>query len=294
MLGVFDSGFGGLPVLRAIRDALPDLAITYLGDNARTPYGDRSRESVTEFTKECCTVLFERGCSLIILACNTASADTLRELQQNWLPTLGHRTLDVGQRNKIPSPKSSHRDLRQVPSPKNILGVVRPLAEEAVLRTKTGRIAVVGTRSTVASGAYVHELTHLRPDVTVMQQACPLLVPLVEEGWEQKPEARKILRTYLRPVKAANPDVLILGCTHYEILYPVFRKMMGRRCMVLHSPTVVARKLGEYLVAHPEYDGTIPRTGEVVFLTTGDPERFAQLGSRFYGRRIAKVAHVRL
>ena len=280
MLGVFDSGFGGLTVLRAVRDVLPDCAIMYLGDTARAPYGDRSRETVTEFTKECCTLLFERGCNLIVLACNTASADTLRELQQNWLPSL----------RQVSGFRFQVSDGR----PLNILGVVRPLAEEAVFRTKTGRIAVVGTRSTIASEAYIRELTHLKPGVTVTSQACPLLVPLVEEGWEHKPETRKILRTYLRSLKSANPDVLILGCTHYEVLHPVFQNMMGKRCAVLHSPTIVARKLRKYLAAHPEYDEAIPRTGETIVLTTGNPERFAQLGSRFYGRRIAKVEHVRL
>ena len=276
MLGVFDSGFGGLTVLRAIREALPAIAVTYLGDNARAPYGDRGRETVTEFTKECCTLLFERGCNLIILACNTASADTLGELQQEWLPTLGQRTKDKGRRNL------------------NILGVVRPLAEEAALRTKTGRIAVVGTRSTVISEAYVRELTHLKPGVTVTSQACPLLVPLVEEGWERKPETRKILRTYLRPVKAANPDILILGCTHYEVLRPAFQTMMGRCCEVLHSPVIIALSLVNYLKRHPEYEPSVLRSGETVFLTTGDSKHFLEVGSRFYGKRLLAVERVKI
>lgn len=267
MLGVFDSGFGGLNVLKAIRALLPDIAIVYLGDSARTPYGNRSRDIVTEYTRECCQLLFDRGCTLIVLACNTASAETLRELQQRWLPALRS-------------------------TPRNILGVIRPLAEEAVLHTQNNVIGVVGTRSTVESGAYIEELKKLKPGVRVTQQACPLLVPLVEEGWTFKPEMRRILRAYLRPLKSRNPDVLILGCTHYEVLHPLFAREMGKRCAVLHSPTLVARKLFDYLKRHPEYG--IPTTGETLFLTTGDPGRFAEIGARFYGGDIGHAEKVSL
>jgi len=265
VLGVFDSGVGGLTVLRTLRSALPQHEILYLGDNARTPYGNRSREVVSQYTKECCSYLFDQGCTLIILACNTASAETLRELQQEWIPEL-------------------NRDGKK----RNIIGVVRPLAEEAALLTKNNCIGVVGTRSTIESGAYIEELKAQKTDVTVVQQACPLLVPLVEEGWHKKPEARKILRTYLRPLKSKNPDVLILGCTHYEALHPAFAQMMGRRCTILHSPTIIARKLTEYLERHPEYE--IPLTGETHFLTTGDPKRFAEIGEKFYGKTLDAVA----
>ena len=262
MLGVFDSGVGGLTVLRAIRERLPDLAVTYLGDSARTPYGNRSRETVTRYTKECCRSLFDRGCTLIILACNTASADTLRELQQTWLPEL-RKSYD---------------------HPINILGVIRPLVEEAVQKTKGGCIGVVGTRSTVESGTYETEFRNLNTSARVVQQACPLLVPLVEEGWEKKADTRRILGNYLRPLKSHNPDVLILGCTHYEALHDAFAQKMGRRTTVLHTPSIVAEKLAEYIERHPEY--TIPATGEVRFLTTGDPDRFCQIGSRFFGETI--------
>ena len=269
MLGIFDSGFGGLTVLRAIRERLPDLSVMYLGDSARTPYGNRDRETVTHYTKECCSFLFDQGCTLIVLACNTASAETLRELQQEWLPEL-------------------HRDGKK----RNIIGVVRPLAEEAVLHTRNKRIGVVGTRSTIDSGTYIEELKAQKEDVTVLQKACPLLVPLVEEGWERKPEARKILRTYLASLKTENPDVLILGCTHYETLHPLFQEMMGRRCAVLHSPSVIAEKLEAYLERHPEYD--IQKTGESSFLTTGAEESFLSLGSRFYGQSISNVQKVEI
>jgi glutamate racemase len=278
MLGVFDSGVGGLTVLSAIRSVLPDLPVTYLGDSARMPYGNHERSIITQYTKECCALLFDRGCSLIVLACNTASAETLRELQQEWLPML-------------------NRDGTQ----RNILGVIRPLAEgavEALEHRLKGRhsshksecIGVVGTRSTTTSETYVEELKALRPEVRVIQQACPLLVPLVEEQWHTKPEARKILKTYLGHLKSHNPNVLILGCTHYEALHSQFSEMMGRRCLVLHSPTIVSSKLAAYLTRHPEY--AMHGSGVMHILTTGDPVRFAQVGSQFFGSQLPEAEKV--
>ncbi len=270
MLGVFDSGAGGLTVLSAIRNRLPELSITYLGDSARTPYGNQSREVVTRNTKECCQFLFDRGCNLIILACNTASADTLRELQCEWLPKMRE-----GMKKNV-----------------NVIGVIRPLAEEAASQTKNNCIGVVGTRSTVESEVYVKEFEKLNPAIRVVQQSCPLLVPLVEEGWVKKPETRRVVRGYLQSIKSSNPDVLILGCTHYEALHALFRQKMGKRCKVLHSPSVVAEKLGDYLEQHPEYE--IERSGELRFLTTGDPVRFAEIGSRFYGEKILGAEKVEI
>ena len=270
MIGVFDSGIGGLTVLRAIREALPEHAITYLGDSARAPYGHKGRATITEYTQQCCQELFDRGCSLIILACNTASADTLPNLQKEWLPKLQ----------------------KSVDRPINIIGVIRPLAEEAVLHTHNGCIGVVGTRSTVDSGAYVRELQMQKSSVRVVQQACPLLVPLVEEGWINKPETKSIIRKYLTPLKSSNPDVLVLACTHYETLYPHFVRNMGKRCTVLHSPSIIADKFKEYLQRHPEYDEQIARNGEMHFCSTGDPELFEDRGSEFLGSRIPSVEHV--
>ena len=275
MLGMFDSGFGGLTILRAVRDLLPMHDILYLGDTARTPYGNRSRETVTKYTKECCEILFDRGCTLIVLACHTASADTLPTLQQEWLPQLS--TTARGSRSR---------------KARNIIGVVRPLAEEAVKLTKKNRIGVVGTRGTVFSQTYIKEMQKLKPEATVIQQSCPLLVPLVEEGWEKKPETSRILRAYLMSLKSQNPDVLILGCTHYEVLHDLFARKMGSRCTVLHSPSIVAQKLVSYLDRHPEYE--MSKAGEVQFLTTGDPKRFAEMGSSFYGQKIGFVRRVEI
>ncbi|MBT4240797.1 glutamate racemase [Candidatus Peribacteria bacterium] len=265
MLGVFDSGFGGLTVLRGIREKCPDISIAYLGDSARTPYGNRSREVVTKYTKECCEELFSRGCNLILLACNTASADTLRTLQQDWLPTLS------GEK-------------------KNIIGVVRPLAEEAVSISKNGRIGVVGTRGTIESGAYVDEIKKINMNANVTQKACPLLVPLVEEGWINKPETNRILRFYLSSIKSSNPDVLVLGCTHYETMRKLFEKKMSSKCKILNTPDVVSRKLMDYMKRHPEYE--IKKGGETVFLTTGSLNRFSELGSIFYGEKISNIERI--
>jgi glutamate racemase len=276
MLGIFDSGFGGITVLRAVRALLPDIDVVYFGDSARAPYGNRTRDVITSFTKECCKLLFDRGCVLVVLACNSASSGTLRTLQQEWLPAA----------------RGNHKS--QVPNPKNILGVIYPLAEEAVRVAGDGAIAVVGTRSTVASGAYPEVLEKLRPGVRVLQKACPLLVPLVEEGRALKPETRRVMKIYLRELKAANPSVLILGCTHFAPLRGDAERMMGRRCTVLDSPSIVARGLRDYLKRHPEYSERIPRNGRTTFLTTGDAERFAEMGSVFLGRRIEGVEEVDL
>jgi glutamate racemase len=168
------------------------------------------------------------------------------------------------------------------------------LAEEAVLHTKNNRIAIIGTRRTVESQAYVRELKDLQPDVTVLQQACPLLVPLVEEGWTDTPETTRIVRSYLRNLKTQNPDTLVLGCTHYEALHPLFKRLMGRRCTVIHSPVIVAEKLKAYLARHTEYDQAIERSGNLTFLTTGDPVRFRDAGERFFGKTLPNVQQVRI
>src|SRR3989344_3842504 len=174
MIGIFDSGIGGLTITKEVLRQLPKYQLLYLGDTARTPYGNRSQELIYKFTKQAVDYLFKQGCQLIIIACNTASAEALRKIQQEWLP--------------------SHYPDRKV------LGVIRPVAEEAAKVSRFGRVGVVGTRGTVVSGAYERELKALRPDITVYQQACPLLVPLVEEGWQDRPETMKIISNYLRPL----------------------------------------------------------------------------------------------
>ncbi|MBI4779383.1 glutamate racemase, partial [Candidatus Falkowbacteria bacterium] len=189
MIGVFDSGFGGLTVLKEFLRVLPYYNYIYLGDNARAPYGNKSDEAVYNYTREAVDFLFKQGCELIIIACHTASAKALRKIQQEYLP-------------------EKHPD-------KRVLGVVVPMVEEAVNLSRYHKLGVIGTTATINSGAYKKELEKLNDGLEIFQQACPLLVPLVEEGWTEKPEAKMILKNYLRPLKVKEIDTLILGCTHY-------------------------------------------------------------------------------
>lgn len=268
MIGVFDSGFGGLTVLRAFLQVLPQMSYVYLGDNARTPYGNKSQSVIYEYTRQAVEHLFNRGCVLIILACNTASAKALRRLQQEWLP-------------------ANQPDRR-------ILGVVIPLAEAGAAESRFGRIGVIGTRATIESRVYEQELLKIRPDMKVFGQACPLLVPLVEEDWTERPETNMILKKYLRPLKARRIDTLIPGCTHYPFLQKKMERIMGKSCKVLNGPETVAEKLVDYLRRHPEIESRIPKRGERTFLTTDDPERFGAFGRKFLGTWIKGVERVSL
>ncbi|MDP2587085.1 MAG: glutamate racemase [Candidatus Komeilibacteria bacterium] len=266
MIGIFDSGFGGLTVFKEIKRALPKYDYIYLGDSLRSPYGGRTQETIHQFTQQAVDFLFKQGCQLVILACNTASSEALRKLQQEWLP--------------------AHHPERR------ILGVIRPLAEEAIKASRFGRIGVVGTKATVQSKAYEKELKHLKKEVKVYQQSAPLLVPLIEEGWLDKPETRMIIKKYLRPLKDAQIDSLILGCTHYPLLMKEFKRIAGKRVNVLNAPKIVADKLVDYLNRHPEIENKLTRNGQIKYLTTNSPEHFDELGSKFLGSPIksAKVA----
>ncbi|MBW2015838.1 MAG: glutamate racemase [Deltaproteobacteria bacterium] len=263
MIGVFDSGYGGLTVLKAFFEILPGYNYLYLGDSARAPYGNKSLGIVYEYTRQAVSFLFDRGAELIILACNTASAKALRRIQQEWLP--------------------EHRPRGRV------LGVVIPLAETAAETSRRGRIGVIGTRATIESRVYEQELHKLNPNLKVFSRPCPLLVPLVEEGWVGKPETNMILKKYLRPLKGLAIDTLILGCTHYPFLKRDISRIMGKNCMVLDAPGIVARKLADYLNRHPEMEVRLTRDTECAFFTTDDPERFRDFGEKFLARRIREV-----
>jgi len=260
MIGIFDSGFGGLTVFKEIKRILPDYSYIYLGDNLRAPYGGRSREIIYEYTRQAVDFLFNQGCELVILACNTASAEALRKLQQEWLPAFA--------------------------PDKRILGVIRPVVEAAAEMSRSGRVGVVGTRATVDSLAYERELRTQNPRLKIFQQACPLLVPLVEEGWLDKPETRMIIKKYLRPLKDQQIDLLILGCTHYPLLMKEFARLAGRRIKVLNAPQIVAGKLADYLNRHPEMESRLEKKSVINFLTTGQTGKFDELGGRFYGQFI--------
>ena len=263
MIGVFDSGFGGLTILQAFSNKLPEYDFVYLGDNARTPYGNKSLSVIYEYTREAVDFLFHCGSRLIILACNTASAKALRKIQQEWLPL-------------------NYPDRR-------VLGVVIPLAEEAVEVTRHGRIGVIGTRATIESKVYEQELLKLEMNLRIYGQPCPLLVPLVEENWVGKPETTMILKKYLRPLKSKHIDTLILGCTHYPFLKKFVERIMGKNCHVLDAPGIVANKLDNYLQRHPEIETELSKSRQRVFYTTDDPERFKDFGEKFLGQRISRV-----
>lgn len=260
MIGIFDSGLGGLTIFKEVEKRLPQYDYIYLGDNARAPYGDHSQETILKYTTEAVDYLFKQGCQLVLLACNTASAEALRTLQQQWLP--------------------KHY------SGRNILGVIRPLAEAAVENTRNKKVAVLGTRSAVNSHAYRREITKLNPKITVIEQACRLLVPLIEEGTERKAAARMILKNYLRPVKSHNPDTAVLGCTHYGIMLRDIVHGFGRNITVLDSGTIVAEKFVDYLDRHPEHERKISRGSRRDFLTTETTDIVRPLAKKFLGKDV--------
>lgn len=263
MIGVFDSGFGGLTILRAFLDELPEYDFIYLGDNARTPYGNKSQNVIYEYTRQAVEFLFNRGSRLIILACNTASTKALRKIQQEWLPL--------------------HYPDRRV------LGVVIPLAEVAVVASRYRRIGIIGTRATIESKVYEQELRKLKNNLNIYGQPCPLLVPLVEENWVGKPEATMVLKKYLRPLKSKRVDTLILGCTHYPFLKRDIERIMGKNCNVLDAPGIVAEKLIDYLQRHSEIEETLLKDRQRAYYTTDDIGRFRVFGEKFLGQRIPLV-----
>ncbi len=269
MIGVFDSGLGGLTILREFLKSLPQYDYMYLGDNARAPYGNRSHEAVKKFTEEGVQYLFKQGCSLIIIACNTASSNVLRELQEEYLRS-----------SKVTDRK--------------ILGVIRPLVEEVAKTTRAGRVGVVGTRGTINSKSYEIELHKINPSLKVYEQSCPLLVPLIEEDWGGKPETRMILRKYLLGLKSCNIDTLILGCTHYPFLYKDFCRIMGKNVRIPHPGEVVAASLKDYLERHPEIESKLTKKSARHFLTTDIADRFKEIGSRFLGKQLVKVEKVKI
>jgi len=286
VIGVFDSGFGGLTVLSALVDRLPAYDYLYLGDSARAPYGARSHEAVHQFTREAVEFLFDAGCPLIILACNTASARALRTLQQRHLP------------------------LRR--PDRRILGVVRPAAEalagipaDADPRATTtvatgGAVAVLGTAGTIASDSYRLELAKLAPRMRLIQQACPLWVPLVEAGELDGPGTEFFLHKYLDPVLAAapRPERILLACTHYPLLMPAIRRVVdraprGAAIELLDQGRIVADRLANWMARHPEMETRLGRGGTRRYLTTDDPAWFAARAASVLGRAItAEAVHL--
>lgn len=259
-LGVFDSGFGGLDILREIVKQLPEYDYIYLGDTARTPYGSRSQETVYKFTKQGVDFLFNRDCQIVILACNTASSEALRRIQQEYLP-------------------------RHFPQ-RRVLGVIIPAVEQALETTSNHRVGVMATEGTVASGAFERELRKLNPKIAVFQKACPLLVPIVESGEQDSEIVELALKNYLTPLIKKDIDTLILGCTHYGLLVGKIKKITGEKIHIISEGPVLAGKLKDYLRRHLEIESTLNKNSEMRFLTTDLGQKFRILGSQFFGKEI--------
>ena len=259
-IGVFDSGFGGLEILREITKKIPTCDYLYLGDTARAPYGTRSQKVIYDFTQQAVNYLFEQGCPLVILACNTASSEALRKLQQEYLP------------------KNYPR--------RRVLGVLIPAAQEAAKKTKNYRVGVLATEGTVSSKAFVKELKKINPKVKVFQQAASLLVPIVESGEHESKMADLALRKYLKPLLRSGIDTLILGCTHYGILADRVKKIAGSEINLIVEGKIVARKLENYLSRHPEIRRKISRGGQIRFLTTDQGQKFEALAGLFFGQPV--------
>lgn len=256
-VGVFDSGYGGLTILRELRNTLPEYDYLYLGDNARAPYGSRSFEIIYKYTLEAVKELFSRGCPLVILACNTASAKALRTIQQ--------------------------RDLPEIDPSRRVLGVIRPTVEILDEVSATGHVGVLGTPGTVASHSYQIETVKLFPDMTVTEQSCPLWVPIVENSEADGDGADYFVKKYIDELMAKDSDVdtFVLGCTHYPLLIEKIRKYAPEHVKILEQGRLVAESLKDYLRRHPEMDCRLSRGGSVEYLTSENPEKFDSLASVF-------------
>ena len=262
-IGVFDSGYGGLTILKSVLEKLPQYDYIYLGDNARTPYGSRSFDVVYNYTLEAVMKLFSMGCQLVILACNTASAKALRTIQQNDLPLFD-------------------------PS-RRVLGVIRPSVEQIPFYTKTGHVGVLGTTGTVLSGSYPLEIAKISGDhLVVTQEACPMWVPLVENGEISNPATDYFVQKNITNLFKNDPeiDTVILGCTHYPLLIPTILKFLPPHVMLLEQGPVLADSLADYLFRHPEMDQKCSKEGSVRFLTTESVRNFEPLAGLFLGREL--------
>lgn len=256
-IGIFDSGYGGLTVFKSIVRELPQYDYLYLGDNARTPYGNRSFETVYHYTLECVHYLFQQGCRLVILACNTASAKALRTIQQHDLPKMN--------------------------PDRRVLGVIRPSTEVIGNYTKTGCIGILATNGTVASQSYPIEIAHFYPQIKVFQQACPMWVPLVENHEFNKPGADYFIKENLDQLfeHSSQIDTLLLGCTHYPLLLEKIRQFAPADCTLLSQGDIVSKSLADYLHRHPEMEINCSKNGDRTFLTTDDSALFDRQAEMF-------------
>ncbi|HNR19364.1 MAG TPA: glutamate racemase [Bacteroidia bacterium] len=262
-IGVFDSGIGGLTVLKEFVKLMPDYNYIYLGDNARTPYGNRSFETVYEYTLQCVKKLFEMNCPLVILACNTASAKALRNIQQ--------------------------KDLSNIDSSKRVLGVIRPTSEMVGKLSKTKKVGVFATAGTVSSETYPIEIKKFFPAVEVFQQACPMLVPLIENNESDMPGADYFVKKYCGELMQKDKDIdtVVLGCTHYPILIDKIKAALPLGVNVVSQGEIVAQSLKDYLHRHPEMDRRLGKSANLSFFATDSPHQFDKLAGLFFGVEVS-------
>lgn len=262
-IGVFDSGYGGLTILKEFVRTLPDYDFLYLGDNARTPYGTRSFDTVYRYTLQCVQWLFSKGCPLVVLACNTASAKALRTIQQHDLPRL---------------------------NPENrVLGVIRPTAEVMGKFTGTGEVGILATGGTVQSGSYPIEIKKFFPEIEVYQEACPMWVPLIENDEYQHQGADYFVKKNVENLlgKGSHIDTILLACTHYPLLEKKIRAFLPDGIRLLSQGEIVARSLRDYLERHPEMDNRCSKLGTQQFYTTDSTEDFDRHAAVFFGKPVA-------
>lgn len=261
-IGVFDSGYGGLTILKELVNKLPQYDYLYLGDNARAPYGSRSYDTVYEYTLECVKHLFDNGCELVILACNTASAKALRTIQQKDLPNI--------------DPK------------KRVLGVIRPTTEIVGNYSKTKHVGVLATSGTVNSESYLIEIEKFFPELKVFQQACPMWVPLIENNELDSEGTNFFVQKYIDQLfnQSNQIDTIILGCTHYPLLKSTIEKHLPKDVTVLTQGTIVANGLEDYLKRHPEMEQMISKNKQLDFFTTDSTEQFDANASLFFGQKV--------
>ncbi len=256
-IGLFDSGYGGLTILRRIRELLPQYDYIFLGDNARAPYGTRSFDIVYQFTLQAVRTLFGMGCQMIILACNTASAKALRTIQQNDLPAYGPE--------------------------RRVLGVIRPTVEAVGGITRNGHVGVLATMGTILSESYNLEIHKLYPDIKVTGKACPMWVPIIENREQDSPAADYFVKKYIDELLAKDPDIdtIILGCTHYPLMLDKISAHTPPDIKLVPQGGYVARSLADYLARHPDMAGRCNKGGECRYFTTEDPQQFSPSASVF-------------
>ncbi|MFN8348091.1 MAG: glutamate racemase [Spirosomataceae bacterium] len=264
-IGVFDSGYGGLTILHELVKKLPQYDYLYLGDNARAPYGTRSFDTVYHYTLECVKHLFSKGCPLVILACNTASAKALRNIQQLDLPHLA-----PGRR---------------------VLGVIRPTTEVVGQFTDSRHIGIFATAGTVASESYLVEIEKFFPEVKVYQEACPMWVPLIENGEFDSEGADYFVKKHIDHLLAQSPDIdaVLLGCTHYPLLIKKIKEFLPPRIRIINQAEIVARSLADYLQRHPEIEAQCGKNGTRTFYTTDSTNAFDRQSKVFFGEEVKSL-----